>query len=95
MPSQISINQAPKGKQTSIEIISPDRPGLLALISNSFSALGMNVHSARITTLGERVEDIFYVTNNEAEPIVDQSTIKKLETTIREALDQHLEKLAS
>ena len=95
MPSQISINQAPKGKQTSIEIISPDRPGLLALISNSFSALGMNVHSARITTLGERVEDIFYVTNIEAEPIVDQSTIKKLETTIREALDQHLEKLAS
>ena len=93
--TQVNVTQAPQQPQSAIEIITPDRPGLLALIGSAFSKLGISIHSARITTLGERVEDIFYVTDSDGQPINDPEILRRVETSIREDLDQHLEKLAS
>jgi len=94
-PTQVNLIQATQQPQSAIEIITPDRPGLLALIGRAFSKLGISIHSARITTLGERVEDIFYVTDNHGQPIDDLETVKRLESSICQDLDRHLEKLAS
>ncbi len=36
--------------------------GLLAKVGGLFMMQGLDIHSAKIATLGERAEDIFYVT---------------------------------
>jgi [protein-PII] uridylyltransferase len=44
-----------------LEIVSIDRPGLLSCIGQVFQDLKINIHSAKITTFGERVEDVFTI----------------------------------
>jgi [protein-PII] uridylyltransferase len=44
-----------------LEIIAGDRTGLLAHLAHTLASAGVNVESARINTLGERVEDVFVV----------------------------------
>lgn len=44
-----------------LDVIAGDRTGLLAHLAHTFAAAGVNVESARINTLGERVEDVFVI----------------------------------
>lgn len=45
-----------------LEINTLDRPGLLATMGACFCRQKLAIHSARITTLGERAEDVFFIT---------------------------------
>ncbi len=49
-------------KHTLIELTALDRPGLLAQIGAVFQQCAVIVHAAKITTIGERVEDFFSLT---------------------------------
>ena len=68
----------------------PDRPGLLAKIANIFSRFDLVLYNARISTLGERVEDTFYLRNANNQPIDDQDLIENLKQTIRNELDSRI-----
>ncbi len=46
-------------KRSLIELVALDRPGVLADIGAVFQECHLSVHSAKITTIGERVEDFF------------------------------------
>lgn len=50
---------------TCLFLITEDRPGLLANISHVFFAEKINLHQAKIATAGERVEDVFYICNQQ------------------------------
>ncbi|MBK8993474.1 MAG: ACT domain-containing protein, partial [Gammaproteobacteria bacterium] len=71
-----------------LEVMTPDRAGLLARIGRVFLAFGIKVQNARITTLGERVEDVFFITDANQQPIGDAEMGESLQRAIREALDQ-------
>ncbi|MBF0255589.1 MAG: [protein-PII] uridylyltransferase, partial [Gammaproteobacteria bacterium] len=45
-----------------LQVTTGDRPGLLARIGLGLSDCGIRLHGARISTIGEVAEDIFYVT---------------------------------
>jgi [protein-PII] uridylyltransferase len=70
-----------------LEVMTPDRSGLLARIGRVFLANGIRVSNARITTLGERVEDVFFITGADGGPITDPDAAEKLQRDIRSALD--------
>lgn len=52
-----------KTPHTHLLLITGDRPGLLARISRVFLSLKIHLHNAKIATVGERAEDMFYITN--------------------------------
>jgi len=72
---------------TLLEVITPDRPGLLAHLGRIFMRFGLHLHSAKIATLGERVEDTFYVTDLDYQPLSDPIVCEKLQATICQELD--------
>ncbi len=93
--TQVSMTRDKYLPVTVVEVTSADRPGLLTLIASVFVELGINLVSARITTLGERIEDVFYVTDAEGNCIEGTALGSKLTDRICEELDDYVEKLAS
>lgn len=73
---------------TMLEVITPDRPGLLAHISSIFLRFDLNLYNAKIATLGERVEDIFYLTDSTHQPLTDPHLNEELQLAICNELDK-------
>jgi len=57
--------------RTVIELVSADRPGLLSLVGEVFAGHGVRLDAAKIATIGERAEDLFYVTDTSGNSLVD------------------------
>jgi [protein-PII] uridylyltransferase len=87
VPTRIAFSQQPDKNLTQMEINAGDMPGLLSRLGEAMDSHGIRVHSARISTLGERAQDIFYVTTREGGMITDA----KQQALIRAALEQALE----
>lgn len=63
-------NSAPN--QTACELFTLDRDGLLAQIGQIFNQLGLNLINAKITTIGEQVEDFFVLCNSQNQALTEQ-----------------------
>jgi [protein-PII] uridylyltransferase len=63
--------------RTMIEIIALDRPGLLSNIAQVFQQAQINIHSAKITTFGEKADDVFTISSaaNDALTIQEQEAL--------------------
>jgi len=65
---------------TRMELTTRDQSGLLAAVGKAFKATNTKLHDARITTLGEKVEDTFVIShkNNTAiDDIAQQAVIRR------------------
>ena len=71
-----------------LEVATPDRPGLLAKIGRIFVDFGVELQAAKIQTLGERVEDVFFITEANQQPITDPERCEALQQAIRNELDE-------
>ena len=58
---EVRVLQEESAHSTVIEVRAPDALGLLWAIAASLSELDLDIHVAKIDTLGERVVDVFYV----------------------------------
>ncbi|WP_461516462.1 [protein-PII] uridylyltransferase [Porticoccus sp.] len=72
---------------TILEVITPDRPGLLAHLGRIFMRFELRLLSAKIATLGERVEDVFYLVDMNYRPLSDAAFCEELRDTICKELD--------
>ncbi|MBB6363997.1 MULTISPECIES: [protein-PII] uridylyltransferase [Acinetobacter] len=81
----ISIN--PALNQNMVEIATLDHPGLLAKIGGLFMMQGLDIHSAKIATLGERAEDIFFVTKKNGIPMTPTES-QEFAAALKAALDE-------
>jgi [protein-PII] uridylyltransferase len=70
-----------------LEVMSLDRPGLLARIGEVFVEFGLICEAAKIQTLGERVEDVFFITDLQQEPIQDPELAARIQAAICHKLD--------
>lgn len=79
IPTQIQFSKDQLSGLTTLEISTADRPGLLARIGSVLSHHGVTVQGAKIQTLGERVEDIFFLSDDNGRSLEDESLIARLE----------------
>ena len=89
-PTEVTVTT--HDNATTISILAADRPGLLAHLGLLFVEMNLTLQSARITTLGERVEDIFVVQTAAGEALSDTEEIYTLQHTLRQRLDSELGK---
>ncbi|MGB2286773.1 MAG: ACT domain-containing protein, partial [Porticoccaceae bacterium] len=82
-----SLRNDAETNSTVIEVITPDRPGLLAHLATIFLRYDLNLYNAKISTLGERVEDTFYVTDQQHRPLNDQQLSQEIQNIICSELD--------
>ncbi|MBA4143057.1 MAG: [protein-PII] uridylyltransferase [Nitrosospira sp.] len=85
---EVDIEPDEKGEYHILSIVAGDQPGLLSRIAQVLVRFGVDVHSARVNTLGERAEDTFLVTGN----ILNKSrTLIHLETELIKVLQTSFE----
>jgi [protein-PII] uridylyltransferase len=84
-PVQIAISEDASNSRTVVELVASDRPGLLFQVAKVFDQQRVALQNAKIATIGERAEDVFFVTNAERQPL-DAAGAARLETALRQSL---------
>ena len=88
-PAQTTITNDEAQGYNVLEVIAPDRPGLLKVVGLIFFEHKLRLHSAKICTLGERVEDVFFLTDRQDKMITDPAKIEAIQRDLRLALDEN------
>jgi [protein-PII] uridylyltransferase len=84
---QVGVSQDPENQRTVMELVTGDRPGLLFQLGQIFEELGVDLQNAKITTLGERAEDVFFITTGDSRPL-DDETSKRLVRAVEKTLSR-------
>jgi [protein-PII] uridylyltransferase len=87
IPTETSMSVDEIKHVTVLEVASPDRPGLLARLGKIFVDFNIELQAAKIQTLGERVEDVFFITDENQQPISDPQRCEAIQQAIRNELD--------
>lgn len=77
-PTRVEFAEDKLRQQTIITIRTNDKAGLLTSIGQVFSDQSIVIHGARISTLGEIAEDIFYITSKSGKLINSEETQENL-----------------
>jgi [protein-PII] uridylyltransferase len=87
----VTIANSLSNKFTVVEVECLDRIGLLAEITAAFSDLSLDIHSARITTFGEKVIDTFYVTDLVGQKITNENRQASIVTRLKAVMNEQSE----
>lgn len=86
----VNIHNDAQRPFTVVEVMAPDRPGLLARIGKVFMDFGLSLVNAKIITQGERIEDVFFITDSNGQPLSDPQLYQQLQETLTSQLSPGL-----
>lgn len=86
-PTEITFVEDRARNLTIMELSSPDRPGLLARIGQTLDDNAVTIQAAKIQTLGERVEDVFFLTDQTGNRLNDDAICDALKSALCKVLD--------
>ncbi len=79
--TSVDFSPSSSNDNTVLEIVAADRPGLLSEIGRVFVEKYVDIEAAKIMTIGERAEDVFYISEETGGPLDDNR-----QAEVREAL---------
>jgi [protein-PII] uridylyltransferase len=86
-PTQIAVSVDDRNHRSVIELVAGDRPGLLCDVGKVLVQERVELHAAKIMTVGERAEDVFYVTDFDNRPLSEPAA-QLLKGLLMQALDR-------
>ena len=85
--TSVAFSAKPVGGQTVMELVAADRPGLLSKIGQTFLAQTIDIAAAKIMTIGERAEDVFYICSRDGSAL-DSTAQERLRDKLVTTLEQ-------
>jgi [protein-PII] uridylyltransferase len=79
----VDIRPDERGSLHALNIIASDRPGLLYGVARTLARYKINLHTARINTLGDRAEDVFLISGS---ALTNSKTVLQLEQDLLQEL---------
>jgi len=86
-PTQIVVSTDERNRRSVLELTAGDRPGLLCDVGKVLMEERVHLHNAKVMTVGERAEDVFYVTDALQQPL-DADAAARLQARLAEALER-------
>ncbi len=83
----VNIRPDERGTYQVLSVVASDRPGLLYGVARILSGYRVNLHTARINTLGDRAEDVFLISgdalaNSKTVLQLEQELLKELQVSV-------------
>ncbi len=82
VPPEVRVDNDASSTATVIEVFAPDAIGILYRLTQAFAAIGLDIRTAKVQTLGHRVVDSFYVRTAAGEKITDPGRLAEIEAAI-------------
>jgi [protein-PII] uridylyltransferase len=86
-PTQVNFSVDNRNERTILELIAADRPGLLSEVGKVFRAERVAINGAKIMTVGERAEDVFYITGADG-GLLPEDVCRRVQDALTLALDR-------
>ncbi len=86
-PTRFAFAEDRDGRRTILELVAGDRPGLLCEVGKAFFENDVSLRAAKIMTIGERAEDVFYITTLDGDTLNAEQR-EKLGRHLKARLDQ-------
>jgi [protein-PII] uridylyltransferase len=86
-PTQVNFTLDTRNNRTILELIAADRPGLLSEVGKVFKAERVAINGAKIMTVGERAEDVFYITDTDGW-LLPEDACRRVQDALVLALDR-------
>jgi [protein-PII] uridylyltransferase len=86
-PTHIALSDDVRNQRSVLELVAGDRPGLLCDVGKVLLQERVELHAAKIMTVGERAEDVFYITDSEHRPL-SEGAAERLKERLAQALDR-------
>ncbi|TVR07265.1 MAG: [protein-PII] uridylyltransferase [Salinarimonadaceae bacterium] len=83
---EVVIDNSLSSRHTVLEVTGLDRPGLLYDLTTALGRLNLNIASAHIATFGEKVVDVFYVTDLTGGKITQAARQNAIRRTLQEII---------
>ena len=80
----VDFVKSPEQGRTVMELVAADRPGLLSKVGQTFIKQGVDIQTAKIMTIGERAEDVFYLTDESGSPLDADAQQRLRDELVRE-----------
>jgi [protein-PII] uridylyltransferase len=87
VPARVDLDAIDGGQRTRLSLVGTDRPGLLADVAQVLRSHRLRVHDARISTFGERVEDIFLLSDQNDRALTDPQSIEDMRSALIACLE--------
>jgi [protein-PII] uridylyltransferase len=86
-PTQVNFTLDTRNNRTILELIAADRPGLLSEVGRVFKTERVAINGAKIMTVGERAEDVFYITDMDGW-LLQEESCRRVQDALVLALDR-------
>ncbi len=80
--ADVKVDNQDSDFYTIIEVTGEDRLGILYEITQALTDHGCNISFSRISTLGNRILDVFYIQDEWGEKIVEKQKIENLKKSL-------------
>jgi [protein-PII] uridylyltransferase len=94
-PTRVEINTEISADHTVIDIYTADRIGLLYRITSTLAALGLSIHTAKVSTKVDQAVDVFYVKDLEGKKVTESAHLERIREELLRTLERNMDQSSS